>query len=57
MNQLVNIPGELDETAKNKIVQKPPVALLDDPLNMNELMSAIGSMPNGIAVGRYMFYI
>jgi len=51
-DQLLNIPGELDEAAKNKIVQKPPVALLDDLPNMNGLVSAIGSMQDGKTVGR-----
>lgn len=44
--------GELDGTAKNKIVQRPHFALLDDPPNMNELLSVIGSMQDGKAVGR-----
>jgi len=51
-NQLLNIPGELDEAAKTKIVQRPPVALLDDPPNMNKLMSAISSMHDRKAVGK-----
>jgi len=30
-NQLLKIPGELDEAKKNKIVQRPPFAFLDGP--------------------------
>jgi len=43
---------QLDEVAKNKIVQRPPVELLDDPPNIDERMSAIGPKKDGEDVGR-----
>ena len=51
-DQLLNIPGDLDERAKNKIMQRPAVQLLDDLPDMNELVSAIGSMQDRKAPGR-----
>ena len=51
-NQLLNLPGDLDEIAKDKIMQRPLVPLLDEPPDMNELMSAIRSVKDGKAPGR-----
>lgn len=51
-NELLNIPGDLDEMARDRIEQRPVVQRLDEPPDMNELMSAIGSMQDGKAPGR-----
>jgi len=48
----LNIPGEVNEAAKNKIVQRPPAALLDEPVNINELLPAICPMQDRKTVGR-----
>ena len=48
----MNIPGDLDKRAKNMIMRRPAVQLLDDQPDMNELVSAIGSMQDRKAPGR-----
>ena len=40
-NQLLNVPGDLEKTAKDRITQRPVLPLLDDPPDMDELMSAL----------------
>ena len=40
-NQLLNVPGDLEKTAKDRITQRPVVPQMDDPPDMDELMSAI----------------
>ena len=51
-SQLLNVLGDLYEPAKDKIKQRLLVPLLDDPPDMNELMSTICSVQDGKAPGR-----
>ena len=51
-DQLLNVPGDLDRAAKDNIAQRPVVPVLDDPPDMDELMSAICSVQDGKAPGR-----
>ena len=45
-SQLINVPGELDKLATDKLLQRPVVTLLDDAFDINEDMSAIFSVQN-----------
>ena len=51
-SQLLNIPGELDEEAKDNIEQKEIVTSLDDPPNLGEILTAISNISEGKAPGR-----
>ena len=51
-SQFLNIPGDLDDTAKDKVEQRPLVPLLNNSPDMNEPMSAICSVQDRKAPGR-----
>ena len=51
-DQLLDNPGDLSEEAKEVLVQRPVVSSLDEPPNVDELMSAIRTTQDGKAPER-----